>query len=179
MKTNICLFIALCINGIIHAQNDIYDVRLSTAAGETISLADFKGQSLLFVSIDPFGDPTAQLIEYRELIKYFKDSGLTIIVCPVTGLSQEKRGNDTAVLKLRQAYESDRIIVCFPAGNTEGEASLSAWLSTKNKNGIIDEKFNHNGWKYLVNRQGKLTGIFSNRVRPLDNDIIDAIKNNQ
>src|SRR5688572_2069252 len=117
MKINICILISICIHTIMQAQTDVYSTKIETHAGAIRDMADFRGRNLLVVCIDPAGRPADQVVEYRQLSRQFKDSGLVVLIFPAPGdsLSGEAGGKETA-FSLQQQYRTEDFIVCAIPG---------------------------------------------------------------
>ncbi|MBX2926136.1 MAG: hypothetical protein KF746_28350 [Chitinophagaceae bacterium] len=174
----------LCIQSA-SAQNDIYSTRSQTLSEKSLDLADFKGKNILFVCLDSNDSPLAQLVEYRQLASHFRDSGFAIIVCMIEGKADDSSlpryewQSPSGKVSFKDGFSPDWVtIIQQPAkGNEPG--TLYDWLASERKNGIVNEPLVHNGRKYLVSREGKITGIFSRSIRPMDPEIISAIENNK
>lgn len=179
MKINICILATVCMHTIVHAQTGMYSTKVETHTGAVRDVADFRGKNLLIVCLDPAGRPADQLVEYRQLAKQFKDSGLVVLIFPVAGDSSATVAGSKKSTSLLQHYYSDEdFIVCAVPDKKSRNGTLYKWLFEAPEQQLIAEKPGYDGWKYLINRQGRLCAVFSRRVRPMDIDIIETLQNN-
>jgi glutathione peroxidase len=54
-------------------------------------------------------------------------------------------------------------------------APIYAWLTQKEKNGVLDAKIAWNFNKFLIDEEGKLVAYFPSSVKPLSEDILKYI----
>ena len=53
---------------------------------------------------------------------------------------------------------------------------LYNWLTRKELNGVEDSKVKWNFQKYLIDEEGNLVEVFGSKVKPLGEEIMDAVK---
>ena len=52
---------------------------------------------------------------------------------------------------------------------------LYQWLTSKDKNGVLDAEIKWNFNKFLLNEKGELVAYFASRVTPLSEEIIGKL----
>lgn len=55
-------------------------------------------------------------------------------------------------------------------------APLYQWLTSKNKNGVMDSEVRWNFQKYLIDENGHLVNVLLSKVKPDDPEIVNWIK---
>jgi len=157
--------------------SSIYDYHYSDQNGNEVYLSQYSGKKMLIVNIASESEFAAvQIPQLQELSQQFADS-LVIIAFPSNDFGNEPRNNNDIRLLLEHTYH-----VTFPVAkktgvkdSTDTTNPVYDWLQDESKNGSSRVKVKRDFQKYLVGRDGKLEGLFSARMNPMDSAIINAI----
>ncbi len=159
-----------------HAQTSFYRFSLdSLGARSTISFSDFSGKRILIVNTASYDSLAGQFNELIQLKKLFKDS-LIILAIPSNSFGTEPAA-DSVIAKFYIQDAAQRIVV---ASKTlvigSNKHALYQWLTTAALNTVLDSEVKGSYQKYLLNRHGRLIGVFGPLVRPMDMNLINAIQ---
>ncbi len=157
---------------------EFYSLTTKDIAGNAFSFAQFKGKKVLIVNTASDCGYTGQYENLEKLAQQFKDS-LVIIGFPANDFKNQETKDDQAIA----AFCQKNYGVSFPLMSKSVVVKSSAqnpvysWLTSANLNGWCNQAPAWNFCKYLINEQGVLTHYFPMSIDPLDNKIIEAIKN--
>ena len=144
----------------------VYDYTMKSAAGEEVSLAQYKGKVLLIVNTATGCGFTPQYEGLEKLYKDYRDKGLEILDFPCNQFGNQAPGtNEEIVSFCKLKYD-----VSFPQFakievNGANEAPLYTYLK-KEKGGMLGSKIKWNFTKFLVDRNGKVVERFAPTVTP-------------
>ena len=123
---------------------------------------------------------TYQYEGLQKLYEKYSDN-LVVLGFPANDfLWQEPAKND----KIKE-FCSTNYGVTFPmfektsVKKSDKQHPLYTWLSNKDLNGWNDDAPSWNFYKYLVDEEGKLLELFSQKVKPFDNVILKHLENNE
>lgn len=172
MLTNIFYLLTYFISQIV----SVYSLSFNDIDGNNVSFSSFSGKKILIVNTATQSSYTPQLTSLENLYQRHKDS-LVIIAFPSNDFGKEPRTNAEIKSFIDSAYN-----VHFLLGakiNVSG-ASVSPvfnWLLNGSMNGTMNGQVTGNFTKYLINKDGKLIGVFASQIDPLSPEIEAAIQN--
>jgi glutathione peroxidase len=155
----------------------LYSIPLAAANGGQINLAQYAGKKILIVNTASLGPENVQLGKLQTLFTQ-NSSKLVIIAIPCSDFNNLEPEQDNA--KIWQHY-TQVFQIGFPiAAKTATQAGagmhpLYAWLTSKEKNGVLNSRVKKNFQKYLINETGQLCGVFDGAVDPLSTSLQQAI----
>lgn len=155
----------------------IYDFKVESLEGGTIDLSKYKGKKILIVNTASKCGFTPQYEGLEKLYEKYKDK-LVIIGFPANNfLFQEPGKNAEIATFCKKNYG-----VTFPMASkisVKGKDMhpLYVYLTQKKYNGFSDNSVKWNFQKYLIDENGKLIAVFSPKTEPLDEEVVNAIKN--
>jgi glutathione peroxidase len=153
-------------------SGSIYDFKIKDLGGNVVNFETFRGKSMVIVNTASRCGYTPQYESLQELHETYGDKVAVLGFPSNNFLWQEPGSNEEIAAFCQKNYG-----VTFPIfekisvrGNDRHP--LYAWLSAKS-----GEKPSWNFCKYIVNREGKVTGFFGPKVDPMDEVIIKQIAN--
>lgn len=154
----------------------IYNITVQTIEGKEILLEHFRGKKLLIVNTASECGYTPQYAQLQEMSVEFKDT-LFILGVPSNDFGEQEPLDDNGVKQFCEV----RYGVTFPLTkkyNVVGKAKtdLYQWLSDKNQNGWNNQQPEWNFYKYLVDENGTLMGVYSQHVEPFADEILKHIE---
>lgn len=161
----------LCLN------DGIYQHTLPAINSGTINLNDYRGKFMLIVNIASGSSYVQQLGKLQQFYELHSDS-LVVIAVPSNNFGHEQK-NDSGISQfLDSGYQ-----VTYPVAtlsNVTGQPALPLyqWLTAKSTNQMMDCPVIGDFQKFLINRQGKLVGVYGGTVDPMGTAIAQAIRNN-
>ena len=159
-------------------ENSLHQFTVESLEGDNFNFSDLKGKKVLVVNTASKCGLTPQYKELQSLFETYKDNGFVIVGFPANDfMAQEPGSNEEIATFCEKNYG-----VTFPMMakiDVKGKDihPLYAFLTQKEKNGVMDSKVTWNFQKYLVNESGVVEKVISPRTSPIDQEIIDWITN--
>jgi glutathione peroxidase len=153
--------------------SDFYDFKVKTLEGKDFDFASLRGKKVMIVNTASKCGFTPQ---YADLEKLYEQYGkkLVIIGFPANNFLNQEPGN---ALEIRK-FCTDEYSVTFPMmekisvkGNDMHP--LYKWLTSKEKNGVMDSQVKWNFQKYLIDEKGKLVDVIYSREKPGSEKVIE------
>ena len=157
-------------------ENSLHQFTVESLEGDNFNFSDLKGKKVLVVNTASKCGLTPQYKELQSLFETYKDNGLVIVGFPANNfMAQEPGSNEEIATFCEKNYG-----VTFPMMakiDVKGKDihPLYAFLTQKEKNGVMDSKVTWNFQKYLVNESGIVEKVISPRTSPIDQEVIDWI----
>ncbi len=155
-----------------------YDLSFVLNNGDTFSMSELKGKSILLVNTASDCGYTAQYEDLEKLYENHKDK-LIVIGFPANDFKEQEKGSDQEIASFCKLNYG----VSFPLARKSivvkknGQNKIFQWLTDKNKNGWNNKPPSWNFSKYIVSKDGTLTHYFDPSVSPMSNEVIQAINN--
>ena len=152
-------------------QNSIHQFKVEGLEGNEIDFASFKGKKILVVNTASECGYTPQYKELEDLYKQYKNS-LVIVGFPANNFGGQEPGSNADI----KAFCEKNYGVTFPMAakiSVKGDdmAPLYQWLTSKEKNGVLDAEVKWNFNKFLLDEKGQIIAKFDSKVKPLSTDI--------
>jgi glutathione peroxidase len=157
------------------AMESIYDIKVSKLDGSPINLSDYKGKKMLFVNVASKCGYTPQYAELQELYDKYKGK-LEIFGVPCNQFGSQEPGSSDEIAQFCEKNYGVTFTMLEKA-DVKGASQhpLYAWLTMKEKNGLMDATVKWNFHKFLVGEDGELINMFNSRVNPMGSELVDAI----
>ena len=149
---------------------DFYSLKATLNNGEEISFEKFRNKKVLVVNLASLCGYTPQYEELQKL--YEQTETLVILGFPSNNFGSQEPGSDDEISNFCKINYG----VTFPLFKKDDvtgkeKQPVYQWLSDKNKNGWNDIEPEWNFYKYLVDENGNLQGVYSSSVSPLEIEI--------
>jgi glutathione peroxidase len=153
------------------APPSVYNFKVESLEGGMIDFSKYKGKKILIVNTASKCGYTKQYTELEELYKKYKDK-LVVIGFPANNFGGQEPGTNAEI----KEFCSSTYQVTFPMAakiSVKGEDMhpLYQWLTSKEKNGVLDAEIKWNFNKFLLNEKGELVAYFPSKVTPLSEEI--------
>ena len=149
-----------------------YDFKVKTLEGEDFDLSSLKGKKVMVVNTASKCGFTPQYKDLEALYEKYQGK-LVIIGFPANNFANQEPGTAS---EIRQ-FCTLNYGVTFPMmekisvrGNDIHP--LYKWLTSKDKNGIMDSEVKWNFQKYLLDENGKLIDVLYSRGKPESEKVI-------
>lgn len=157
------------------SQPTIYNFKVEGLEGGTINFASFKGKKILIVNTASKCGYTPQYTELEELYEKYKDK-LVVIGFPANNFGGQEPGTNAEI----KEFCTGTYHVTFPMAakvSVKGDdmAPLYQWLTSKEKNGVLDAEIKWNFGKFLLNEKGELIAYFPSKVKPMSEEITSKL----
>lgn len=155
---------------------NMYDIAIKSLTGEKIDLNKFKGKKILFVNVASECGFTPQYKDLQKLHETYKDK-LVVIGLPCNQFGNQEPGSATQIKSFcEKNYGVDFLITEKIDVKGEKQHPLYAWLTQKEKNGLMNSSVKWNFQKYLVDENGKLIDVYYSITTPLSEKIVKHLK---
>ena len=144
-----------------------YSLKAVLINGTEISFEKFKNKKILIVNL---ASECAFTPQYSALEKLNKsDEMLVVLGFPSNDFKEQEPESDDEIMSFCQKKYG----VTFPLFQKKSvmgklKQAVYEWLTDKNKNGWNEQEPEWNFYKYLIDQEGKLAGVFSSAISPLD-----------
>jgi glutathione peroxidase len=175
MKINkaVAFWIMAVIPLTICAQTDgFYSFKVKTLEGADFDLASLKGKKVMVVNTASKCGYTPQYEDLEKLYEQYQQK-LVIIGFPANNFGNQEPGT---ALEIRQ-FCTENYNVTFPMMekiSVKGKDMhpLYQWLTSKEKNGVLDSEVKWNFQKYLIDEEGKLVDVLYSKEKPGSEKVI-------
>ena len=156
------------------ANSDFYDLSFESIDGNIISLKEFKNKPIIIINSASFCGFTYQYEQLENLYQKYKKKGLVIIAIPSNDFGgQEYKDNK----KVKEFCEVN-FNISFPITTitkVKGKSRHSFFKWVEKEAGYLSlPKWNF--YKYLINKEGKLSSWFSSVTKPSSEKFLNELK---
>lgn len=155
----------------------VHDFTMLNIDGEEVSLADYKGKTLLIVNVASRCGLTSQYEQLQALYEKYEDQGLVILGFPANNFMGQEPGSDAEI----KEFCTSKFEVSFPMFSKisvkgKDQDPLYQYLTQKDENGVVQAPVKWNFQKFLVDKDGKVVTSFSPRTQVTEAEVIEAIE---
>lgn len=176
------LYVFLFIASVSHAQNttmknSIHSFTVEDINGNTFNLSSLKGKKVMLVNTASKCGLTPQYEKLETLYQQYKDQNFVIVGFPANNFMWQEPGNNDEIKQFCQKNYG----VSFPmmakiSVKGKNQHPLYAFLTQKEKNGVLNSSVKWNFQKYLIDENGVLVDVIAPRTQPDDIKILTWIK---
>ncbi|MBI5403309.1 MAG: glutathione peroxidase [Ignavibacteriae bacterium] len=154
-------------------QINIHDIKVKTTDGREISLSDYKGKVLLIVNVASKCGYTKQYTGLQMIYDRYKEKGFEILAFPCNDFGGQEPGTNEEI----KEFCSSKYNVTFQLFDKikvlgESKSPLYEKLVKYEPAGDISWNFE----KFLIDKEGNVTGRFKSKVKPEDEEITSLIE---
>ncbi|MGA1976789.1 MAG: glutathione peroxidase [Bacteroidales bacterium] len=155
------------------AQTGFYDFKVKTLEGKEFDFSTLKGKKVMIVNTASKCGFTPQYKDLEELYEQYQGK-FEIIGFPANNFANQEPGSDSEI----REFCTKNYGVTFPMMekiSVKGDDMhpLYKWLTSKEKNGVMDSQVRWNFQKYLIDENGKLVDVVYSMEKPGSKKIID------
>lgn len=160
-----------------NAAENFYDLEAITIDGDTLHFSQYQGKKLLIVNVASECKYTPQYAGLQSLYDKYGGDKFEIIGFPSNNFGSQEPGTDPDIKDFCQKNYGvtfqmmSKITVINPDMHP-----VYQWLTSKEKNGVVDSDVLWNFQKYLINEDGTLHTYTLSNVDPLDPLIVSWVE---
>jgi glutathione peroxidase len=152
---------------------NIYDIKVKTIDGKEVSLSDYKGKVLLIVNVASKCGYTPQYEGLQKVYEKYKDKGFEILGFPCNDFGGQEPGSNEEI----KEFCSTKFNVTFQLFDKikvlgDDKSPLYSKLIKYEPSGDIGWNFE----KFVVDKNGNVSGRFKSKIKPEDEDITSLIE---
>ena len=156
--------------------NSVYEFNAVDPDGIKLDISEFKGKKLLIVNAASYCRYTTQYSNLETLKNKYKDT-LAILIFPCNDFGRQEKGSDSEIQSFCEInYQLTIPIMKKSKIKKAGLNNIFLWLTNKTFNGWNNQQPLWNFWKFLLDEEGKLMGVFPSRVEPTDLQLTELIE---
>lgn len=152
---------------------DIYALSTDDLSGEKISLDEFRGKVTLMVNVASKCGFTPQYTQLQELQEKWKDRGFSVIAFPCNDFGGQEPGNADAIEQTCRIDYKTTFPVMSKLKVKQGSGQSPIYAQLEEATGVLPR---WNFGKYLVNGDGEPLAFFGSSVKPMSDQIQQAIQ---
>lgn len=158
------------------ASASFYDLTIEDIDGGMLNMADYKGKYVLCVNVASKCGYTPQYEDLQALSEQYQDK-LVVIGFPCNQFLGQEPGENEEIKSFCQKNYG----VSFPLTTKidvkgSDQHPIYQWLTNQEVDGKSSHSVKWNFHKFLVNPEGKLIGVYSSKVKPLDTKLTSMIQ---
>lgn len=157
------------------AGESLHEVKLKDIDGKDVTLADYKGKSLLIVNVASKCGLTKQYAGLEALYQKYRDQGLVVLGFPCNQFGGQEPGTNEEI----QQFCSMNFNVTFPLFDkidVNGADRSPLYDLLAGETSPFPGKIKWNFTKFLVGKDGTILQRFEPRVAPDSPEVIAAIE---
>ena len=153
-------------------SSGFYDFKVKTLEGGDFDFSSLKGKKVMIVNTASKCGFTPQYKDLEEVYEKYQGN-LVIIGFPANNFASQEPGTASEIRK----FCTENYGVTFPMMekiSVKGSdmAPLYKWLTSKEKNGVMDSEVKWNFQKYLIDENGKLIDVVYSKDKPTSDKVI-------
>jgi len=156
----------------------LYDIRVTTIDGESLTLDAYRGRTLLIVNVASQCGFTAQYAGLEVLYRRHRAEGFTILGFPCKQCGRQEPGDEAEIKR----FCSESYDVSFPLFskvdvNGAGTHPLYAHLKSAKKGFLGSQTIKWNFTKFLVSRDGEVLRRYGSTDTPktIEKDLVHVL----
>jgi glutathione peroxidase len=167
------LFLLMITTSLFSQSSGFYDFKVRTLEGKDFDFASLKGKKVMIVNTASKCGYTPQYEDLQTLYEQYGQK-LVIIGFPANNFMNQEPGSAE---EIRQ-FCTSKYEVTFPMMekiSVKGKDMhpLYQWLTSKDKNGVMDSSVKWNFQKYLIDENGKLVDVLYSKEKPESEKVIN------
>ncbi len=154
-----------------------YDFKVKTIDGEDFDLSSLKGKKVLVVNTASECGLTPQYKDLQELYNKYGGEKFTVIGFPANNFAGQEPGKNTEIKSFCQKnYGVTFQMMEKISVKGKDIHPLYEWLTKKELNGIQDAEVKWNFQKFMIDENGKWTGVISPKNNPMCKEIVEWVE---
>lgn len=153
------------------------DFRVQSIDGKEVDLEDFEGKVVVVVNVASKCGATPQYADLQAMYEKYKDKGLVVLGFPSNQFGKQEPGSNAEIAE----FCSSKYQVTFPMFSkidVKGDEAAPFYKNLTSKD-VKPAGAGPVGWnfeKFIINREGQVTGRFKTRTAPTDPEFIAAVE---
>lgn len=153
------------------------DFTVKNIDGKEVALSKYKGNVVILVNTASKCGYTPQYASLEGLYQKYKDKGLRILAFPSNDFGGQEPGSEKEIHEFcTTRYKTTFDLFSKVKTQGDGQAPLYNYLTSKTTNPKFGGAIEWNFTKFLVSRDGQLSGRFKSGVDPLSPEFTRAVE---
>lgn len=166
------LSLFLTLSGI--AQKSVYDFKVNSISGNKIDFHDLRNKIIVVVNIASASERAVQLRQLDTLCQRYASEGLVVIAFPSNDFNKEPKV-DEEIRSWTSGLHANLLVASKTSVMGETRSAFYTWCTKKSENGMLEADVKGDYQKFIINKEGKVVGVFAGSISPLAEPFIKAI----
>ena len=177
MKKLLSIIFVFASVSLANGQTSFYDFKVEDIEGKTFYFSTLKGKKVMIVNTASKCGFTPQYKQLEVLYRTYGGDKFVIIGFPANNfLNQEPGSNEDIAEFCEKNYGVTFPMMSKISVKGDDMHPLYQWLTSKEKNGVMDSKVSWNFQKYLIDETGKLAEVLKPATKPDDPQVLDWLR---
>ena len=157
--------------------SSIYDFTVQDIDDQKVALSEYKGKVVVIVNTASKCGLTPQYEDLQQVYEKYRDKGLVILGFPANNFMGQEPGSNEEI----KSFCTSRFNVSFPMFSKISVKGrnihpLYAYLTSKDKNGVLDAPVAWNFQKFIIDKSGKVHDSVAPSTKLSSNEVIKKIE---
>lgn len=153
----------------------ITDYSFTDIDGNEVHMSSFAGKKILIVNTASAGNAASQYAGLDSLYGLYQDS-MVIIAFPSNSFGNEPLDNAGIKSFIQNNYDGHFIVAAKTSVAGEDQHPLFQWLTKDSLNHTLSTTIDRDFYKFLLDENGKLMGVYAGEAVPTDSTMIKAVE---
>jgi len=153
-----------------------HDLSATDIDGNSVTMDRYKGKKVLVVNTASECGYTRQYAQLQELYEAYKDQGLVVLGFPCNDFGGQEPGTEADIAAFCQKNYGVTFTMMAKVGIKRDTHPVFEWLTSKERNGVMDFTVKWNFNKFLIDEEGRLVNAFPSGVAPLDEKVLGWVQ---
>ncbi|MBN2214280.1 MAG: glutathione peroxidase [Bacteroidales bacterium] len=166
--------------GVVQSQDSksFYDLKALTIDGKELHFSSLKGKKVLIVNTASRCGLTSQYEKLETLYQKYRNDKFVILGFPSNNFLNQEPGTNKEIMEFcRLNYGVSFQMMSKISVKGDDVHPVYQWLTTKEKNGVMDSDVKWNFQKYLISENGRLVKVVRPKEDPFSDEIVGWIEN--
>lgn len=155
----------------------IYSFEVKDINGQNFSFGTLRGKKIMVVNTASKCGLTPQYEDLQKLYEKYGGETFTIVAFPANNFMKQEPGEDNEIAAFcKETYNIKFPIMSKISVKGDDMHEIYGFLTSMEKNGIMDSEVKWNFQKYLIDEAGHLSKVISPKTNPFDSEIVDWIE---
>lgn len=159
------------------AQKPVYDFKVERISGGEIDFNDFRDKIIVIVNIASGSNRQSQLLQLDSLSRSYSSAGLVVVAFPTNDFNHEPKNNQQ-IREWVAGLHPNLLVATLTSVKGETKSAFYNWCTKKSENGSLDMEVSGDFQKFIINRNGKVVGVYSGALTPKAAPFRKAIDSN-
>lgn len=173
MRIYILLAMLFFAGSVLAQHKTLHDFSALTIDGDTLHFSTLAGKKVLIVNTASECMFTPQYEKLQQLYEEYGGNDFEIVAFPCNDFGKQEPGNNKSIKTFCAQYEISFTLMSKIAVKGDNIHPIYSWLTSSEKNGVLDAKVRWNFQKFMIDEEGKVVDFLGPAKSPLNSQLIN------
>lgn len=173
MRIYIFLLLLFCAPSVFAQYNTLHHFSARTIDGDTLHFSSLAGKKVLIVNTASECMFTPQYAKLQQLYEEYGGDNFEIVAFPCNDFGKQEPGNKKTIKTFCAQYNISFSIMEKVSVKGDNIHPVYSWLTSSDKNGVLDAKVRWNFQKFMIDEEGKVVDFLGPSKSPLNSKLIN------